>query len=221
MNRPINPSSVTRMALTYTQLVVSLTFLSACATTSPVQNYDFGATASNQGAIQGANTLALTGLKWVVADIRVPASLDSNAMLYRLNYENTQELKPYAQSRWSTTPAQLLTLRFKQAINQAGGAALSANDGIKDLPQLRIELDEFSQHFNSPQRSQAHIQLRVGLVFKNNLLAQKSFIGEVEANSADAKGGAIAMSRASDQIVQQVLQWAQQVQKEDQSAKMP
>ena len=54
------------------------------------------------------------------------------------------------------------------------------------------------------QRSQARIQLRVGLVHKNNLLAQKSFVSSVDVATPDAKGGAAAMSRASDQIIEQI-----------------
>ncbi len=198
---------------TWSALIAIFTLLTACATSAPTQSFDYGSAPFTIGLPK----LQLTGMKWVVAEIRVPASLDGNAMLYRLNYENPQELKPYAQSRWSVSPAQLLSIRLKQAINQAGGAALSAADGIKDTAQLRIELEEFAQHFSAPQHSQARLHLRVGLIHKNTLIAQRAFTADVDAGTPDAKGGAAAMVRASDQIIQQMLQWAQQ---EQQSAKM-
>ncbi|MBC3882770.1 membrane integrity-associated transporter subunit PqiC [Undibacterium sp. LX40W] len=213
-NRPFHSNKRARISLIHSSLVALLLLLAACATSNTTQSFDFGPGV----ATSKSSTLELKNVKWVITNIQVPDSLDGNAMLYRLNYENPLALKPYAHSRWSASPAQLLNLRLKQAINQAGGAGLSASDGIKDVPLLRIELDEFAQHFSTPQRSQAHIQLRVGLVYKNNLLAQKSFSSEVDANTADAKGGAIAMSHASDQIIQKILQWAQQ---EQQSAKIP
>lgn len=194
-------------------ILASVALLTSCATTNAIQSFDFGTVAQSPNA----SKVQLNGVKWIIADIRVPASLDGNAMLYRLNYDNPQELKPFAQSRWSATPAQLFHLRLKQAINHAGGAALSASDGIKDVPQLRIELDEFAQHFSAPQRSQARIQLRVGLVHKNTLLAQKAFTINVDAPTSDARGGALAMSRASDEMILQILQWAHL---EQQSAKM-
>lgn len=213
MKQTIRSSSISTKVAALSGLLTLLALLSACASTSSSQSFDFGSSTFSSNS----SPLTLKGVKWIIADIRVPASLDGNAMLYRLNYDNPQELKPYALSRWSAAPAQLLTLRLKQAINQAGGAAISATDGIKDVPQLRIELDEFAQHFSTVQRSQARIQLRVGLIHKNNLLAQKSFVSSVDVTTPDAKGGAAAMSRASDQIIEQILQWAQQ---EQQSAKM-
>ena len=89
-------------------------------------------------------------------------------MLYRLNYENTQELRAYAQNRWSTSPAQLLAQTIKQTINREGGNVAEAGDGVRDLPQIRIELEEFAQHFTRPDQSQAQIHLRASLVYKIN-----------------------------------------------------
>jgi len=46
----------------------------------------------------------------VLADVEAAGALDGTAMLYRLGYAEANELRPYAQARWSASPAQLVRL---------------------------------------------------------------------------------------------------------------
>jgi len=84
-------------------------------------------------------------------------------MLYRLNYANEQNLRPYAMHRWSMTPAQLLSQRIKSRLSMAGGTITGSQEGSANFPVLKIELDEFSQIFSTPGSSHAQINLRATL----------------------------------------------------------
>lgn len=169
------------------------------------QSYDFGplsASASTSASITPILAISL-------ADINAPASLDSTAMLYRLQYDNAQQARPYAQHRWSMPPAQLLTQRLKTRIAAAGGTVIASRDAATSLPVLQIDLDEFSQAFASASNSTAQIQIRATVFKGRNLLAQRSFQQQVVTPTADAPGGAKAMVTASDALISDVMAWMQ------------
>jgi len=183
--------------------------LTACAGSAPVQKqvYDFGplispGTATTQASQSKHLTLSL-------ADVQVAPALDSSAMLYRLLYDSPQQLKPYAQARWSMPPAQLLAQRFKATLSAQGHWIVNAADGAQDLPLLRMEIDEFAQVFPSASASNARLQLRAVLFQGRKALAQRAFAIEVPASSADAAGGAKAMQSACDQVIADLTQWLQ------------
>ncbi len=183
--------------------------LSACGTAPSLQRYDFGGTPASTIDTSKTSSKKLQAKTLLLAELRVPVQLDGDAMLYRLNYENTQELRAYAQNRWSTSPAQLLAQTIKQTINREGGNVAEAGDGVRDLPQIRIELEEFAQHFTRLDQSQAQIHLRVSLIHKNQLIGQQRFSSTSKAPSADAKGGAQAMAKASQELADQLVDWLQ------------
>ena len=193
---------ITAVSRTSFALVIA-SLLFACATPVTHQQFDFGSTSIT------TDNSASNKLKILLAEIQVPASLEGSAMLYRLQYENAQELRPYAQSRWSMPPAQLLKQRIKTHINQAGGAVLAASDGVKNLPLLKLELEEFSQHFSSPTQSQVQLRWRASLINHNQLIAQKIFQAQTRCESADAKGGAQAMPQATDLAIGELIAWLQ------------
>jgi len=142
-----------------------------------------------------------------VAGVQVPVWLDSGMMFYRLNYANAQQPRPYSQARWAMTPAQLLTQHLKMRITQAGGVALSASDGALEVPVLRIEADDFTQHFASPSESAGQVALRASLYRGRALVAQRSFARRAPSPSADAAGGAAALAAASDAVVADIILW--------------
>lgn len=180
-----------------------LLLLSACASTETRHSYDFGskhiAPSSNQ----------LAALKINLAEIQVPVSLEGSAMLYRLLYDNPQELRSYANSRWSMPPAQLIKQKIIARINQEGGAVSASTDGVAGLPLLKIDLEEFSQHFSTPGSSQVQLRWRASIINNKRLLAQKVFSAQLGSSSADAAGGARAMPLASDQAITELIVWLQ------------
>lgn len=164
--------------------------------------YDLGPLRAQQN---GAALPALPPIS--VADASSPAWLDNTMMFFRLNYANEQQPRPYAHARWSMTPAQLLSQRLKSRIVQSGGVALSASDGATGVPVLRIEVDDFTQNFDSPGQSSARVALRASAFKGRALIAQKSFVEQASTPSADAAGGAKALSDASDAAISRLIAW--------------
>lgn len=193
-------------------LIPAIAIMSACMFTLPgcavgsktdsSTLYDLGSLKTQQ------DKTALPALPPIsIAVVQVPVWLDSSMMFYRLNYANAQQLRPYSQARWTMTPAQLLTQNLKERIAQAGGVALSASDGAVDVPILRIEADDFSQHFASPSESTGQVALRASLYRGRSLLAQRSFIRQAPSSTADASGGAAALAAASDAAIADIIVW--------------
>lgn len=178
--------------------------------------YDFGPGAAAAAASQPATRLPPLAL----AEIETNAVLDGTAMLYRLGYADAQQLRPYAQTRWSAAPAQLVRQRLREhlaqrrpVLNAGEGAALSRSAG-ETPPILRLELDEFAQHFTAPAQSVGRIRVRATLVRSTpggeQLVAQRSFTAERPAPSADASGGVRALAGATDALALELAQWLEQ-----------
>lgn len=184
-------------------LIASALIMSACASPPAIQQLDFGTPVVALTAVNAGPTRTL---QLSLAPIEVPISLDGNAMLYRLAYDNPQALRPYATSNWSMPPAQLLAQQLKLISTSRGIHLVNQQDGVKNIPQLRLELIEFAQVFASAEQSQATVIFRASLVNKNNLIAQRMFSGKADAGS-NAQSGARAMHLASQEALQQLLTW--------------
>lgn len=189
--------------------VFLLTLLSACSST-PVaqqsQQYDFGPLTTTASAQPNQGKLQLS-----IAEVTIPPALDSNAMLYRLQYDNVQQLKAYSLHRWSMPPAQLLAQRLKAVLVSQGADVLANTDGA-NLPILRLEIDEFSQIFTAANQSNAQINLRASVIKGHKLIAQKSFQQKVATSTADAPGGARAMREAADASIAEIQTWIMSLQ---------
>jgi cholesterol transport system auxiliary component len=194
--------------------------LAGCATPDkPVRAtlYDLGPGATSaQVALQQTSQPTL-----VLADIEASGSLDGSAVLYRLGYADANQLRPYAQARWSAPPAQLLRQRLRQqlardraVLDPGESAALSRNSG--EAPRvLRLDLEEFSQFFESQALSWGLLRLRATLTDNTpageRLLAQRSFIVRRPASTPDAPGGVRALTAATDAAADEIAQWLAQV----------
>ena len=191
--------------------------LSSCALPDkPVRavTYDFGPGAV-ASAPSRAGAPALAPL--VLADIESGAALDGTAVLYRLVYFNPQELRPYAQARWSMPPAQLLRQRLREHLGTSR-AVLNPGDVLAGNPSpwlLRVELEEFSHLFESATTSAGLLRLRAtvvqGSLQGEKLLGQRTFVVSRPAPSADVSGGVRALTAASDAAVIEIDQWLQQL----------
>jgi ABC-type uncharacterized transport system auxiliary subunit len=160
----------------------------------PVGSYDFGL------PVQGSGKLALKSLGQI--EVASPRWLDSVNLYYRLAYADAAQPRAYTQTKWVMPPANLVEARLKERA-VAGGAMLGAGG-----PQLKVELDEFSQVFTSATASRAVLRARVTLVGAKDSVKQKAFAFEEPATSADGPGGAAALKRASESLVEAVLAWA-------------
>ncbi len=191
--------------------VVAGAVLCACALVEkPVRPvvYDFGPgmTASTQ-ASPASPVLMLQ-------EVETGSALDTTAVLYRLAYADVQQLQPYAQARWSMAPAQLLRQRLRDTLSQRA-TVLAPGEGAMGaaVPTLilHVELEEFSQVFEAPDRSAGLVRVRAtllrGAVGGDKLLGQRVFVAQRPAPSADATGGVRAMSAASTAVVDELQQW--------------
>jgi cholesterol transport system auxiliary component len=191
--------------------LLSVALLSACGT-PPARTavYDFG-----PGATQPviANRMApLAPL--LLSDVEASSALDGTSVLYRLAYADAQQLRPYAQARWSMPPAQLLRQRLREQLGLRRNVFTAGDAVAPGTLALRLELEEFSQLFAAAQSSSALLRVRATVSRTGSppkTLAQTSFVLQRPAASADAGGGVQALAQASDALVQQLDAWLQQV----------
>ncbi len=198
--------------------VIFFVGLAGCALPTPPERptlYDFGPGRLSQSAL--ANPGPATALRpLVIAEIDASPALDSSAVLYRLAYADPQQLKPYALARWSMTPAQLLRQRLRQELGEQrtllnpGDSAGAAPGSVTPLT-LRLELEEFSQLFESPSLSAGLLRLRASVVqghaTGDKTVAQRTFIVQRPAPSADAAGGVRSLTAATDAVIHEIDLW--------------
>jgi len=161
--------------------------LAACAGgrgAPPAATYDFGPRLAEASAAARPVSLELRLAPW----------LDTPAVNYRLAYDDASRLMAYSQSRWAAPAGQLLNLRLRQ---QLGGG----NGGCA----LRLEVDEFTQVFDSPTQSRGVLQGRMTLVGKQGTVLGVQPLQQIRpAPAPDARGGVVALSLAADAFGQEI-----------------
>lgn len=226
-------------------LILAVLTLAACSALpdKPLRPvlYDFGPGAV---AMQAPTDIARQAPLPAVAleDITtVGGALDNTALLYRLNYTNEQQLRPYAGARWTTPPAQLVRQRLREKLSERrpvfgardglalvrpvvpGGRAGPSDGTPEPLPlRLRLELEEFSHLFTAPEASVGVIRLRATLIDMSRggerLVGQRSIIAQRPATTADAPGGVRALTEATDAAIAELDDWLQTAQRSPSAA---
>jgi cholesterol transport system auxiliary component len=143
----------------------------------------------------------------IVMDATGSPTFENERMVYRLNYNDPLQARTYANSRWSANPLILVTQRLKSRLAQAGIKVLSATDSSANIPELRIEIDDFSHAFASATDSVGAVTLRASLFKSHALLDQKTFARATPAPSADAAGGARALTGSTDAVAADIIAW--------------
>lgn len=188
--------------------ILAIMLLAGCAITprpTSVAIYDFGLqqssdTAPNQPRLSASLSVGVTS----------PAWLDSPAIQYRLAYHDLARSYLYASSRWASAPATLFTQRIKTRIAAVSDdGVVSASDGVHANYALRLELEEFTQVFDTTDQSHAVVRLRASLIERSArlLLAQRSFSMEQLAPAANAAGAVHALTEASDKLIANLIDW--------------
>jgi cholesterol transport system auxiliary component len=172
--------------------------------------YDLGPPLATAPAVATATSPAAAApIVW--DGVSAPPALDGTAIIYRLLYvQDGLQPRPYARARWTQPPAQLLAQRLRAAL-AATRPVVDADTGLTG-PQLRIELDDFSQVFEAPDQSFGVVRLRAtrltpGVADGARQVEQRSFAARVPAPSNDAAGGVLALKTAADQLAGQVVAW--------------
>jgi cholesterol transport system auxiliary component len=188
-------------------LLLAIFLLAACAgggrNSSVPAAYDFGMPPARlAAAVDG-------GWSKLALEIRSPYWFDSLNIEYRLLYEDPLKLRDYAGSRWAGAPALLLGQRLRQ---QLGVSSSTSNAAVDCL--LRLDLQEFSQVFDSPQQSRALLHGSLSLLDgKRLLLAERVVHVEQPAATADARGGVTALVSASEALGQEMANWLTMLEK--------
>jgi cholesterol transport system auxiliary component len=185
--------------------LAAVAVLAGCAgnTAAPPVEYDFG---PGGATLEEPPRLAR---EITVADASAPAWLDSPALVYRLAYRDAAQPRAYAESRWVAPPAALFTAQLRQRlVATTRSGVLVPDDGVRTAAILRVELQEFSQVFDAPERSRAVVRVRAVLVANGRLVAQTSFALDRSAPSPDAAGGARALALAADAAIDRLIGWA-------------
>lgn len=146
----------------------------------------------------------------LVHAVGAPSWLETYAIVYRLNYQDGARQLTYANSRWAAPAASLLTQRLRAQLAAASdGGILSIADSASADYALRIELEEFSQVFDTADASRAVVVARASLVnvARRTLQAQRTFTFEKPAPSANAEGGVRALAGASAELLDAIVAW--------------
>jgi cholesterol transport system auxiliary component len=193
--------------------------------------YDFG-----PGALHTLPTTRIANLPPLeFSTPQTSLALNSTAVLYRLAYADAQQLKPYTLARWSMPPTQLIGQRLRAQlglhravvspgeitvarptrVNASAPASAQSPLHPPTMLNLHLELEEFSQLFEAPDKSSGVLRLSATLTQRSaageTLLAQRSFVVQQAAATADASGGVRALTAATDQVIQEIEAWLAQV----------
>jgi cholesterol transport system auxiliary component len=202
---------VTKHPTRYIVAAACALILSGCASQKslPTTQFDFGpatpARAQTQPQTQ-TQTPGATG-PVIVTDVTGSSALDSERMFYRLSYADPLQARTYANSRWTASPLQLLTQRFKTRLAQSGARVLSETDAASGIPLLRIDVDDFVQDFGGVSQSTGVVAVRASVFQGHVLVDQRSFRQAVAATSADAAGGARALAASTDAVAADIVAW--------------
>ena len=191
-----------------TAKVAGLVLAFACAGCSftpasvpPVALFDFG-------PVPPGNPTQTLRHPLVIYDVSAPAWLDSPSITYRLAYQDAARPQAYADSRWVSSPAELIATRLRGRLAASGkGGIVHPADGTRASYALRVELNEFTQVFDAPGSSRAVVRLRASVLGSRALIAQKSFSVDGPVGTPDAEGGVRALIAASDEALDQLVAW--------------
>lgn len=168
--------------------------------------FDFGVSSAAQAAA------APTRLPALALTLQANSALEGAAIYYRLGYADAQQLRAYTLARWTMPPGELVQQRLREGLARQY-TVLRPGEGAQQL--LQLELEEFSQVFEAPSQSHGLVRLRATLRQRqatgDRLLAQRSFVVQRPAPSADAAGGVRALGAAVDATVTELVQWLAQV----------
>jgi len=192
-----------------TTLVLLLAATLSGCTLGP-EKKDAAATYDLSGAPSSAAGKTRIRATLLVQPVAAPGWLESNAIVYRLNYQDAARQLNYANSRWAAPVASLVAQRLRAQLAAASDSGIvNIADSARADYALRVELEEFSQVFDTADASRAVIVARASLVnvARRSLQAQKTFTIDRPAAGANAESGVRALSAGSAELVDAIVAW--------------
>ncbi|AKJ69275.1 hypothetical protein ABW99_14690 [Pandoraea thiooxydans] len=179
--------------------------LSACASgplPANIERFDLGPPPVAAPGSPANSGRTLAPIKVMVA---APTWLDQESMYYRLPGADGDQARAYADSRWLAPPQRLFGERLRARL-ASQRSVLNAGDPVA-APLLKIELDEFTQVFDSRSRSHGAVVLRASVFDHDRLVAQTTLHVTRPAPSNDARGGVAALRAATDAAQAALVRW--------------
>jgi len=200
--------------MTKWSVMLFITLLLSACTLAPKTNtaiaiYDFGIKKSQQTLV--TNKPPHSEIRsLLITNIESIPGFDNHSIYFRLAYINPTRSYTYANSRWAASPAILLSqqLRNKIVINTAD-LVLKDSSTAKSDYTLHVELEEFTQVFDTIDSSHVVISMRANLVERKShvLLAQQTFSVKQNTTTADAAGAVNALTNASNLLIDELIVW--------------
>lgn len=192
-----------QIVLTAAAGLMAAAVLAACSTTAPaIKRYDFGippAASADAARTVGANP---------EVTVSAPIWLDTPAVLYRLGYADESQLHAYAQTQWVAAPSRLLEQALLASSLKDDPRACSAGGG----PPVRLDvnLQEFSQAFDSPSDSHVVLRAKVRMLSTRThaVLAQRQFDLRAAAPASDGPGAVHGLRDLAHAFAASALAWA-------------
>ncbi|MDR1164133.1 MAG: PqiC family protein, partial [Candidatus Accumulibacter sp.] len=160
---------------------------------APPAQYDFGLAVESSSGVAGKLGLS----------VKTPNWFDSLYVDYRLVATAPLERREYTTSRWAENPGVLLSRRLRQ---QMGFSADPPGDARISCT-LRVDLNEFSQIFDSPNESRALLEADARLFGGNKLLARRHFSVQRASSTPDARGGVEALVASVGLFSRELENW--------------
>jgi|GEM_PF-493038 len=159
--------------------------------------YDFGLSVPDE-------TKPKITLKLSLEELSAADTLNQQNIRYRLNYQNPTRVFVYNDSRWATTPTELLLNKLSKMVSLRQP---SMNCGL----QLKIEA--FDHVFQTKTISDGFIQMSATVVEKKSkkIISSQLMTESVRSLSANAQGGTAAMQQASENALKKAIQWANEI----------
>jgi|HubBroStandDraft_4_1064222.scaffolds.fasta_scaffold226324_2 ABC-type uncharacterized transport system auxiliary subunit len=185
-------------------LLAAAVFLGGCVTSHrPLkQQYDLGEFGVSHHGSSGL------GVEVVIPDVSQPSWFRTRDIFYRFDYAAPSRRLHYATSEWVATAGELITFRLREVVAAANaGFTLPTPTGTSSYV-LQANLEEFTQVFTVPTRSQCIVQLRVTLSrTADQIVAQRVFRAETPTQTPDASGAALCLASAVTGEADDIVQW--------------
>ena len=181
-------------------LLVACLALVAC--TNPVKRRDDAAIAVYDLGVPPLRQEMMAVQPPLAIEVTVPEWIDTTSIQYRLAYADPRRLHEYAFARWAARPATLVQRYLVRQLDLVaageGGAACL----------VRIDIDAFSQVFESSQASHGLLHVRLALLDRRRQrLAEREFRILKDAPTADSGGGREALAAAVHELGQRLRHW--------------
>ncbi len=185
-----------KLVLSVITSLITLNLVACISTNKTKQNlviYDFGLPVFSEHNQRSTSKIIID--KPTAAD-----AFNHNKIRYRLMYQNPSRVFFYVESRWVTTPVELLSSKISQTVNLA---KVSPNCSLK----LKIEV--FDHVFQTITDSEAVVQLSATIIERNTqkAIATQLFTEKVTSISPNAQGGTAALRDASEIALQKSIEW--------------